>query len=98
MKRRSLLLGTAGLAAATGAAAILWRPQDQGAPHDAYFSKLNALLKREGPGHPVMLVDTERMNHKIDVITDSVGPDKKYRVVVKSLPSVPLLDKVMQRA
>ena len=98
MKRRSLLLGTAGIAAAAGGAAILWRPNDQGTPHDSYFSRLNELLKREGPGRPVMLIDTERMNHNIDVLTNSVGPDKTYRVVVKSLPSVPLLAHVMRRA
>ncbi len=98
MKRRSLLAGTVGVAALATGAAVLWRPEDKGAPHDAYFSKLNALLKRDGPGRPVMLIDTERMNHNIDVLTNSVGPDKTYRVVVKSLPSVPLLQHVMQRA
>lgn len=98
MKRRTLLLGTAGLAAAASGVAVLWRPEDRGVPHDAYFSQLNDLLKREGPGRPVMLIDTERMNHNIDVITRSVGSDKTYRVVVKSLPSVGLLEKVMRRA
>ena len=38
------------------------------------------------------------MNHNVDEIAGSVGPDKIYRVVVKSLPSVPLLESVMQRA
>lgn len=69
-----------------------------GAGHDAYFSRLNEMLKRSGPGRPVMLVDTGRMAHNIDVLAKSVGPDKTYRVVVKSLPSVPLVEHVMQRA
>ncbi|MEZ5561065.1 MAG: alanine racemase [Pseudomonadales bacterium] len=101
MKRRELLKGTVGMAAA-GSGALLWAPHARGgAPgsaHDAYFSRLNEMLKREGPGRPVMLIDAERMNHNIDVIAGSVGPDKTYRVVVKSLPSVPLLDAVMSRA
>ena len=97
MKRRSLLLGGAGVAAAAGAT-LLWRPNDRGAPHNAYFSQLNAMLKREGPGRPVMLIDTERVDNNTDLIVNSVGPDKTYRVVVKSLPSVPLLAHVMQRA
>ena len=45
-----------------------------------------------------MLIDTERMNTNIDLIVNSVGREKIYRVVVKSLPSVPLLEQVMRRA
>ncbi len=98
MKRRALLLGSAGLAATAGSSALLWAPRARATAHDAYFSGLNDLLKREGPGRPVMLIDTDRMNHNIDVLTNSVGQDKTYRVVVKSLPSIPLLREVMQRA
>ena len=98
MRRRTLLAGAAGVAAAGVGATVLWKPTDRGAPHDAYFSALNALLKRDGPGRPVMLIDVDRMNHNIDVLAASVGPDKTYRVVVKSLPSVDLLSRVMQRA
>jgi D-serine deaminase-like pyridoxal phosphate-dependent protein len=98
MRRRHLLLGSAGVAAAAAGAVLLWKPEDQGAPHDAYFSALNALLKRDGPGRPVMLLDLERVNHNIDVLARSVGPEKTYRVVVKSLPSVELLRHTMARA
>lgn len=96
MKRRTLLLGGAAIAA--GAATLIWRPEDLGAPHNAYFSGLNDLLKKSGPGKPVMLIDLDRMNHNIDVLAASVGPDKTYRVVVKSLPSVDLVRHVMARA
>ena len=97
MKRRSLLFGGASLAAAAGGAALLWRPEDRGAPHNEYFSGLNELLKRDGPGRPVMLIDADRVDANVDVLANSVG-DRTYRVVVKSLPSVPLLQHVMQRA
>ncbi|HEY5646280.1 MAG TPA: DSD1 family PLP-dependent enzyme [Pseudomonadales bacterium] len=98
MKRRNLLLGAGGLTAAAAGGVLLWKPEDQGVPHDAYFSALNELLKREGPGRPVMVLDRARLDHNIDVIARSVGPDKTYRVVVKSLPSVELLRYVMNRA
>jgi D-serine deaminase-like pyridoxal phosphate-dependent protein len=98
MKRRNFLWGGAGLTATAAAAAALWKPADLGAPHDGYFSRLNELLKAEGPGRPVMIVDLDRMNHNIDVLTRSVGPAKTYRVVVKSLPSVKLLEHVTKRA
>jgi D-serine deaminase-like pyridoxal phosphate-dependent protein len=98
MKRRSLLIGTGGLAAAAAGGVLLWKPEDRGAPHDAYFAALNELLKREGPGRPVLVLDRSRLDHNIDVLARSVGPDKTYRVVVKSLPSVDLLRYVMERA
>ena len=98
MNRRDVLKNAAGLAGGL----LLWAPtaaaRAASGGHDAYFSRLNALLKRDGPGRPVMLIDTARMNRNIDVIARSVGPGKTYRVVVKSLPSVPLLEHVMKRA
>jgi D-serine deaminase-like pyridoxal phosphate-dependent protein len=101
MQRRALL--KASVAAATAAGShLLWSPYARAGTvatgHDAYFARLNDMLKREGPGRPVMLIDAERIHHNIDVIARSVGPDKTYRVVVKSLPSVPLLQTVMNRA
>lgn len=102
MKRRSLLGGTAALASATSSFSLLWAPSASGAApagsHDAYFARLNATLKRDGPGRPVMLLDLARMDRNIDLISRSVGRDKTYRVVVKSLPSVPLLEHVSKRA
>lgn len=96
MKRRALLQGAA-------ASSVLWLPTDglakgNSSGHNTYFSGLNTLLKRSGPGRPVMLIDRGAMLHNVDSIVRSVGPNKTYRVVVKSLPSVPLLRSVMQRA
>jgi D-serine deaminase-like pyridoxal phosphate-dependent protein len=102
VNRRKLLTSTTSLAASALAGNLLWAPHARGlAPasgHDAYFSGLNDLLKRDGPGHPVMLLDAARINHNLDQIIKSVGRDKQYRVVVKSLPSVPLLKHVTERA
>lgn len=98
LPRRRFLLGAATLAAAAAGGVVLWKPGDRTRGHDAYFGALNELLKREGPGRPVLVVDRSRLHHNIDVIAGSVGPDRTYRVVVKSLPSVPLLGAVMARA
>ena len=98
MKRRTVLLGGAGITLAAAGSALLWRPDDLGAPHNPYFFALNDMLKREGPGRPVMLIDMDRMNDNINHINASVGADKTYRVVVKSLPSVPMLQHVMAHA
>ncbi|MCR9262073.1 MAG: alanine racemase [Pseudomonadaceae bacterium] len=101
MRRRKLLksLMAAGVAGSTN---LLWAPGSRAdahnTGHNSYFAGLNEMLKREGPGHPVMLIDTARMTHNISRITQSVGEQKRYRVVVKSLPSVPLLQEVMGKA
>lgn len=98
MKRRNLLIGSGLTVAAAAGGVMLWRPEDKGAPYNPYFSALNQLLKSDGPGRPVLLLDRARMNHNIDVLSRSVGADKTYRVVVKSLPSVELLRHTMDRA
>ena len=103
MKRRTLLKQSAAMASS-----LLWAPHlfsqakqplsVQGKGHNAYFSQLNQQLKQSGPGHPVIIVDYNRLNHNIDQIVSSVGPEKSYRAVVKSLPSVQLLEHVITRA
>ncbi len=99
MKRRTFLgLATGGTIAAVAGATVLFRPGDEGKPYSRYFSDLNQLLKREGPGRPLMILDLDRMNHNIDVIKASIEEPKSYRAVVKSLPSVDLLQHVMTRA
>lgn len=103
MKRRSLVSGLVTAAAGAAATSVLWAPAwarktPAANGHDDYFSQLNVILKRDGPGRPVLLLDLARVNHNIDQIARSVGKDKTYRVVVKSLPSVELLQHVMQRS
>ncbi len=95
MKRRTLLLGGAAGAGLAGLA--LWKPGDEGGPHDAYFARMNNLLRQFGSGRPTMVIDLDRLNHNIDTLTAGIG-EKTYRVVVKSLPSLPLLQHVMARA
>ena len=45
-----------------------------------------------------MLIDKARLDHNIDLIAGSVGENKTYRVVVKSLPSIELVSYIMARA
>jgi D-serine deaminase-like pyridoxal phosphate-dependent protein len=91
MKRRTVI---AGLAAA-GVLAWLGKPRDRGAPHDAYFQRLNALLKREGPPYPCLVLDLDRLDQNLDALKSGLHPTKHHRVVAKSLPSPRLLEHVM---
>lgn len=97
MKRRHFL--AAGAAGVLGAGFIA-RPRDEGGPHQDYFLTLNEELKRNGPMRPALLIDLDRLDHNIDQVLASVSlqPDRHYRIVEKSLPSVGLLDYVMQRS
>jgi len=95
MTRRKLLRRLALLgAAATGA--MLLRPRDEGHAYTPYFAGLNALLRREGPGRPVLLIDLDRLDANVARVRDSLPPGKALRVVSKSLPAVALLQRVMQ--
>ena len=92
MRRRKFLLTAA---ASTLAGAFLLRPSDRGAPHDAYFAKLNALLRARGPGRPVLVIDAERLDRNCKRLRDSVGAGKQLRIVAKSLPSPELIRYVL---
>lgn len=95
MRRRGFLVGTA-----AAAGALLWwlRPGDEGAPYDDYFRALNEELRRNGSWRPSLVLDLDRLDHNLALLRASIRAPKHYRVVAKSLPSVPLLDYVMKSA
>ncbi|MDO5693616.1 MAG: alanine racemase [Pseudomonadota bacterium] len=98
LRRRRLLLAGAGAAVA---AAVL-RPSVSGAPHDGYFSALARALRRsERPTDattPVMVIDRDRLLNNIGQVMALKSPERPLRLVAKSLPSLPLLDLIAQRA
>lgn len=61
--RRSVILGSGALAI-TGMAAMLARPAERGAMHEAYFAGLSAALKRAGLMRPTLVIDRARLNAK----------------------------------
>ncbi|BAN46299.1 alanine racemase [Metapseudomonas resinovorans] len=92
MRRRTLLglgaLGALGLWAA--------RPSDQGRPHDAYFARLNQLLRQDGGGIPQLVIDLDRLDANADLLATRLGPTP-LRLVAKSLASGGLLDYLARR-
>lgn len=95
MKRRTFFLASG--AAAIGATA-LFREGNEGGPYAAYFSELNQALKSQGLAGPSLLIDLDKMDANIDAVRASIKAPKTYRIVVKSLPSIPLLQYIMRRA
>ncbi len=94
MKRRTLLLGGAALAATGGA--LLLRPEDKGGAYLPYFAMLNTELRDKGQGRPLMLLDRDRLLANVQKIKATLPKDKAFRLVAKSLPSLPLLQLLMQ--
>lgn len=96
MNRRAFL-ATAG-AAAAGLALWGLRPAALGrGGHDAYFRRLGEVLHAGGFARPSMIVDLDRVDHNVDVVTSTLG-SRALRVVAKSLPSPKLIEYVMRRA
>ncbi len=95
ISRRSLLLG--GLAVGA-AGAIGLKPSDSGAPHNDYFEKLSDTLHKEKISKPTMVVDYDRMLENISILKSHIKDRFDYRIVAKSLPSIPMLKLVMEKS
>ncbi|MCZ6828799.1 MAG: DSD1 family PLP-dependent enzyme [Gammaproteobacteria bacterium] len=97
MKRRHLLAG-----AVVGGAGLLWgwrasNGGDRGGNHSASFQALSAALDRAGLARPTLVIDKQKLLANADVLKQHLAGKYHYRVVAKSLPSLPLLQAVMTR-
>ena len=96
MKRRHLLAG-----AVVGGAGLLWGWRasngDQGGAHNAYFQVLSAALDHAGLARPTLVIDRQKLLANADVLNQHLAGNYHYRVVAKSLPSLPLVEAVMKR-
>jgi D-serine deaminase-like pyridoxal phosphate-dependent protein len=93
MKRRTLVVG-----AAAGALGLGWllRPRDRGADHAPYFQQLSAALNEAGIARPSLVVDRDRLLQNVRTLMGHIDGRFHYRIVAKSLPSLPLLGTVME--
>jgi D-serine deaminase-like pyridoxal phosphate-dependent protein len=92
VKRRSLVIGTA---AALGLGWLL-RPGERGADHSPYFGELSAALDKAALAKPSLVVDRSRLLENIRTLVGHMQGRFDYRIVAKSLPSLPLLGTVME--
>jgi len=91
--RRAAIVG--GGLTCLGGAAFLARKPDRGGAHDAYFMNLTRALRQAGVAHPVLVIDQRRLDQNIATVRAALAPrGLPLRVVVKSLPSQPLIDRV----
>jgi len=95
VKRRPLLLG----ALAAAVAAVIWaKPRDRGENHSPYFEKLSEALDATRQSKPTLVVDKSRLLTNVSTLKQHLQGRFDYRVVVKSLPSLPLLEEIMTAA
>ena len=64
--------------------------------HHAYFSMLNTLLKKDGDGHPVIVLDLDILDENLQELNRNMADPGGFRVVVKSLPSIDLIRYVFE--
>ena len=90
LSRRKLLVG-GGLAAA---GTVMLRPADRSGPRADYFLRLQGALKAAGLAQPCLVIDRQRLDANAALLARSLPGGMGYRIVVKSLPSARLIERV----
>lgn len=93
--RRQILTGAA-LGGAVLAAPWL-RPNDQGGAHNTYFARLQGALQEAGLYRPTLVLDAERLYNNTQRLIGHIDDNFAYRIVGKSLPSLPLINSVRKQ-
>lgn len=76
---------------------IAIKPGDKGGAYQPYFAALNAELRAKGPGRPVIIVDLGRLDKNIALVKKNLKSPVKFRLVVKSIPSIWLMRYILAR-
>ena len=63
-----------------------------------YFHNMSLALKDAGAFRPTLVVDKTRLDENLDHLLTVIQRGFDYRIVAKSLPSIPLLKYIMQRS
>lgn len=95
MKRRTFFLSAV---VAGVAGALLLKPKDKGAAYTEYFEQLNRELKRSGAYRPTLLIDLDILDRNINRLNELVKNQANYRIPVKSVPSLGLVEYIMNGA
>ena len=63
-----------------------------------YFQHMSQALIQAGVHRPTLIIDKQRLDENLDALLSVIETGFDYRIVAKSLPSVPLLKYIMQRS
>jgi len=64
----------------------------------SYFQNLNQTLKNYNRAIPCLLIDLDQLDKNIATLKANINPKAAFRIVVKSLPCIELIDYLMQKA
>lgn len=64
---------------------------------DTYFEDLSQALMLAQAHIPTLVIDKERLDHNIEQLLHSLNQGFNYRIVAKSLPSIPFIQYVMRK-
>lgn len=70
---------------------------DRSGPRHPYFLGMQDALHGAGIAWPTLVIDKARLNRNIELLEGSLPPGMGYRIVAKSLPSLPLISHVRER-
>ena len=62
-----------------------------------YFEALSRGLHAAGVAQPTLIVDRARLDHNIDTLMGGLPDGMGFRIVAKSLPSIPLIRHIRER-
>jgi len=99
MKRRKFIRNaafTVGLVTVSGA--IIRLTKSKSMDYSDYFKKLNFSLRNYKRSNPFLIVDLDKLDNNIDELKKLIPTHADYRIVVKSLPSIELINYVQNRA
>ena len=63
-----------------------------------YFHQLSRALVQAEVHQPVLIVDKQRLDTNLDHLLSVIQMGFDYRIVAKSLPSIPLLNYIMEKS
>lgn len=63
-----------------------------------YFQQLNQALRNYERAIPSLLIDLDKLDKNIAVLKESIPASMAFRIVVKSLPSLELVEYIMEKA
>ena len=92
--RRTVLAALAGAGTIAGVAWL--RPGEIKAGHNAYFRNLQQAVRSAGLARPTLVIDRQRLDQNLRTLLTTLDGQYAYRIVAKSLPSIPLLAHLMK--
>lgn len=75
----------------------MMKPSDKSGPRDKYYLEIQNALHAANIATPRLVIDKRRLDANIDTLLSHLPDGMGYRIVAKSLPSLPLIQYIANR-